>query len=1409
MYRPLLAFLAALVAIPVLGGDGSAVTTPIQQTSGSTSGFTLEWEQRGFAAARRMPFFAGDINRDGLDEIVSAASTWWSVVSVSGGKPALIYQSPIFNRTITSLAVGQADTDPALEIVIAFDREVRIHDGVTFALQRTLTVPETEIRRMTVGDLQADGSPEIAYCGYYGGRVLNIATGTTLLSRECWDAAIGNVDSDPAAELVLAGGTDFPNGRRGASVVIDGVTQAIEWAPSVSFGNYIALVDDDGDGRSRIVGAQGSGKMHLFDALSRAVVASHTPAYEVDALRVVDADGDGLVEVVYGDDQWGAIVVLEPSSLAVRWRRANPGWGFGDIAAADPDRDGQRELIWSPQDLGMLFYLVSGPAHEIEASLPSDANPARTLDIDDVNADGFTDLLGASPGTWFLADTRNRRIARSVQYGFDIARVAQVDGDPQLEIIGTWANPYDGYIVCLDSLSGLEQWRTRVMNVPSSRQAGSIAIADVDGDAIDEVVYTTYRVNSGYYNYIPDEVVTLNKATGQILTRTPLPNYTYGLRNMVVANIEGDPLPEVVTGDPTDDGVGMLVVNPRTGAAREIVGIRPSAIEAIDFDGDGVFNLVIGTSSGELQFLNASLQVVRSVTLGAGRIHAIRMIKDAYGVPRYFVAQGDEVIEFTDAPAAALRRTGPISFSSEYLVRAEMEIGDADNDRRLELIVNLGGPGFRVYEIAALSTAPPPPSLNLDDLVVAEGSAGPHTVVVTAHLSAPSPRDVAFHYQTHDGDAVSGQDYTTSFGSLTIPAGSTTGLIQIPVSGDLDTEPTETFVVTVQAADGAVLGRNISRVTLQNDDHGGVLSVKDPRVVEGYGAGNARFTLRLWPPQAAPVRVEYETLDGTAVAGSDYTAASGEIIFAPGETRRFIDVAVRGDATPEANEDFVLELRNPTGAILAESQARAVLINDDGSALSVTDPSSAEGNAGLREMVFTVMVSAASPSPIAFDWETVAMSATAGVDFEAASGRVTLPPNAASVPVSILIKGDTTAETNERLIVRLSNAAGATIADSDGIGTIADDDGLKVSAGDRTVREGNSGYTQLETVVSLSSPASGIVTVAYSTEGGTAESGVDFVESAGSVVFFPGEKEKSIFTSVVGDTQQEPYERFVVHLVSAEGASLGDDEGQATIANDDGVSNTSRLLFHNRLTNRLYRWHMKNGRELDTYSWVTPWATDPGWRVGAVADFDQDGELDFLWRNETDGRSLVWFITGDSLKGFAFLDYTLDASWQIVATLDGNGDGAADVLYWQRSTGRLRVVLHRGANRLSDYTLSDSILAPWGVVGAPDLNADGSDDLLILNRTTGQMVAGLLNGPLLTNGGLFTVTRAAPSTWNVASTGTDFDADGHADLLWHDTISGVFSVWFMNGKTKLGEGTFIPFSNTDPAWQVVGAANVW
>ncbi len=53
------------------------------------------------------------------------------------------------------------------------------------------------------------------------------------------------------------------------------------------------------------------------------------------------------------------------------------------------------------------------------------------------------------------------------------------------------------------------------------------------------------------------------------------------------------------------------------------------------------------------------------------------------------------------------------------------------------------------------------------------------------------------------------------------------------------------------------------------------------------------------------------------------------------------------------------------------------------------------------------------------------------------------------------------------------------------------------------------------------------------------------------------------------------------------------------------------------------------------------------------------------------------------------------------------------------------------------------------------------------------------------------------NAFNLVSTRTDFNDDGLADFLWHNpTPTGVFSVWFMNGTTRLGVGQFLPFTAT-------------
>ena len=78
-----------------------------------------------------------------------------------------------------------------------------------------------------------------------------------------------------------------------------------------------------------------------------------------------------------------------------------------------------------------------------------------------------------------------------------------------------------------------------------------------------------------------------------------------------------------------------------------------------------------------------------------------------------------------------------------------------------------------------------------------------------------------------------------------------------------------------------------------------------------------------------PVTVHYATADGTATAGSDYTAASGDVTFAPGETSKTITVAVLGDRLAEPTETFVVNLSGPTNAIIADGQGVGTILDDE------------------------------------------------------------------------------------------------------------------------------------------------------------------------------------------------------------------------------------------------------------------------------------------------------------------------------------------------------------------------------------------------------------------------------------------------------------------------------------------------
>src|SRR5262249_33207705 len=93
------------------------------------------------------------------------------------------------------------------------------------------------------------------------------------------------------------------------------------------------------------------------------------------------------------------------------------------------------------------------------------------------------------------------------------------------------------------------------------------------------------------------------------------------------------------------------------------------------------------------------------------------------------------------------------------------------------------------------------------------------TLSVTVVRTGGSKGNLSVDYATTDGTAIAGQDYTSSFGTLTFTGGETTKTIQIPIADDAPTEADETFSISLATANLETLGARVKLVvTVQDHD---------------------------------------------------------------------------------------------------------------------------------------------------------------------------------------------------------------------------------------------------------------------------------------------------------------------------------------------------------------------------------------------------------------------------------------------------------------------------------------------------------------------------------------------------------------------------------------------------------------
>lgn len=221
------------------------------------------------------------------------------------------------------------------------------------------------------------------------------------------------------------------------------------------------------------------------------------------------------------------------------------------------------------------------------------------------------------------------------------------------------------------------------------------------------------------------------------------------------------------------------------------------------------------------------------------------------------------------------------------------------------------------------------------------------------------------------------------------------------------------------------------------------ISVHDVVVVEGNsGTAQATFVVALSAQSSQSVSFSYTTANGTAIAGSDYIAASGALAFAPGEVEKPVSVLVNGDTVDETQETFFLDISNVQNATVSSSRGTGFIIDDDGPTISINDVSVTEGNSGTKAATFTLTLSGPSVEPIAVRVITAPDTATASTDYQSLNLVVTFQPGVVTRTFDVTIIGDTNLEANETFFVNLTEPFGTTIADGQGVGTILDDDTL-------------------------------------------------------------------------------------------------------------------------------------------------------------------------------------------------------------------------------------------------------------------------------------------------------------------------------------------------------------------------------
>lgn len=420
------------------------------------------------------------------------------------------------------------------------------------------------------------------------------------------------------------------------------------------------------------------------------------------------------------------------------------------------------------------------------------------------------------------------------------------------------------------------------------------------------------------------------------------------------------------------------------------------------------------------------------------------------------------------------------------------------------------------------------PALVSASITTVDESVGLATVTLTLNKAVQG--GVSVDYTTVDASAQNGSDYIAVTGTANFAGNlNETITFTVPITDDNVLEANESLRIELSNAvpGGNVLAASIvttdGQITIVDNEEAVNVTTSITTVDESTGL--ATVTLTLDNAVQGGFTVDYSTANGSATAGTDFSATDGTATFAgsAGEQVTFT-VPILDDAVVEGTESLGIQLSN---VVPGDSVSAADIGTTDGSIAITDDDAAATVSASVTTVsessaLVTLTLDRAVQGGFTVNYTTADGTAIAGSDYLTTAGVASFSGTVGeTVTFVVPVINDNVVEGTESLSILLSNVVpgGITPASSintvDGSVTILDDDGVaNVRASVTTVDE-HAGTATV--VLTLENAIQGGLSVDYTTADGTATAGLDYTATSGTASFSGALGETVSFTVPIND----------------------------------------------------------------------------------------------------------------------------------------------------------------------------------------------------------------------------------------------------------------------------------------------------